>query len=292
MTGDYFEVSFFYPFQSAQSEEILIATLKRLGVKRDQIVQTLESRHKAIRIYLPTLKASTSLLSKYQKAPVARVRVCSKFISYANWAEKWKEDYEIQALGKSFVVVPAWRLDEYRAEKYRGRISVVIDPLSAFGSGEHETTRLVTRVMETLRGRFSSFLDVGTGTGILSVFAAHLGARRILGFDCDKPSAECAKFNFHKNISFTVESKFQCLQLARLKIKGEFELVTANINSHILENFRNEIVRSAKKGGWVLVSGILRQTYRSFRQNFDGKDLRCQKVLRGRRWVAILYRKQ
>ncbi len=292
MVGDFFEISLFYPSQSLEIENKLIHTLKRLGIKRDQIVQTLEPRHKAVRIYLPTRRASDGFLAKYKKVSVPHVDIRSKFISYANWAEKWKEDYEIQTLGKCFVVVPAWRLKEYRAEKYRGRIPVVIDPLSAFGSGEHETTRLVTRMMETLKGRFESFLDVGTGTGILSVFAAHLGARRIMGFDCDKPSAECAQFNFDKNISFSVESKFQCLQLSRSKIKGEFDLVTANINSHILENFRNEIVRSAKKGGWVLVSGILRQTYRSFRENFDGKDLKCQKVLHGRRWVSVLYRKQ
>jgi len=292
VTGDYFEVSFFYPFQSAQTEGLLIQTLKQLGIKRNQIVQTSESRHKAVRIYFSTLRASAVFLKRYKKVSIACVSVRSKFISYANWAEKWKEDYEIQAIGKNFVVIPAWRLSEFSSSKYRGRIPVVIDPLSAFGSGEHETTRLVTRMMEKLRGRFESFLDVGTGTGILSVFAAHLGARKIMGFDCDKPSAQCAKFNFQKNIAFSVESEFRCLELKRLKYKGEFQLVTANINSHILENFRNEIVCSAQKGGWVLVSGILRQTYPSFRENFDGKDLKCQKVLRGRRWVCVLYRKQ
>lgn len=291
MARDFFEVSLAYPIHSPEIINKLIDTLKLLGVRRDQIVQTSEPRHEAVKIYLTTRKAVSTFLAKYKKVSVARVSIRSKFISYSDWAEKWKEDYKIQTIGNSFVVIPAWRRSEYESKNYPGRIPVVIDPLSAFGSGEHETTRLVTRMMEPLRGRFNSFLDAGTGSGILSVFAAHLGARIILGFDCDKPSAECAKLNFQKNISFDSEAKFQCLELARLTMRGEFDLVAANINSHILEKFRNEIVSSAKKRGWVLVSGILRQTYDSFRENFDGGDLRCVKILRGRRWISILYKK-
>jgi ribosomal protein L11 methyltransferase len=228
----------------------------------------------------------------FKKQPIPQVRFSERRLAYRDWAEKWKEDYQIQNLGKLFVIVPVWRKREYQPNQFDRRIPIWMEPLSAFGSGEHETTRLVVRLIETIKSQFVSFLDVGTGTGILSIAAAYCGARQIVGFDHDKPSVDCAKFNFHKNISNEIAAQFIGAELARFKSKVKFDLVGANINSHILENYRKQIVGAARKGGWVLVSGILNQTYASFREAFDGKDLRCLKVLRGRRWVAILYKKR
>jgi len=290
VTGDYFEVSLLCG--RPEYLHFLIEQIKNLGVPRAQIVETEKNGRPQILLYFSTSHRAAVFVKSYQKNKARSVVIRCRKIAYADWAEKWKEDYKIQTIGRRFVVIPAWRKKEYISEKYPKRIPVYIDPLSAFGSGEHETTRLVTRMMETLRGRFDSFLDVGTGTGILSVFAAHFGARVIEGFDSDKPSVECARINFKRNLKKTISAEFRCLELARLKKTKKFDLVAANINSHILENYRAEIVSSARKGGWVLVSGILRQTYDSFREAFDGKDLRVIKILRGRRWVSVLYRKQ
>ena len=238
-----------------------------------------------------TQARARKISAQFKKHPVPGASFSQRRLTYESWAEKWKDDYQIQNLGKRFVIVPAWRKAEYAKTKEARRIPVWIDPLSAFGSGGHETTRLIVRVLEGFKGRFQSFLDVGVGTGILSVVAAHLGASSILGFDNDKPSAQCAELNFLENGFTRDRGDFKCIELAKFKLKSKFDIVCANINSHILENYRTQIVGAAKPGGWVLVSGILHQTYDSFREAFDGKDLRCLKILRGRRWVAVLYRK-
>jgi len=290
VTGDYFEVSLLCG--RPETLRPLIEQIKNLGVPRAQIVETEKNGLPQVLLYFSTSRRAAAFIKSYHKNKLNGVVVRCRKLAYADWAEKWKEDYKIQTIGRRFVVIPAWRVKQFNSRLYSKKIPVVIDPLSAFGSGEHETTRLVTRLMEALRGRFDSFLDVGTGTGILSVFAAHLGARVIEGFDSDKPSAECARINFERNLKKTISAEFRCLELAKLKKTKKFDLVAANINSHILENYRSEIVGAARKGGWVLVSGILRQTYDSFREVFDGKDLRAIKILRGRRWVSLLYKKQ
>ncbi len=290
-TADSFESIFsFLPKQKAQ-EPLIIHFLKNLGFARYELIQTREGKWAQIRVYFSSQTQAKRLRLAVEKNPISKVCFSERKLAYKEWAEKWKEDYQIQTLGKSFVVVPAWRKKEFKPDMFPKRIPIWIDPLSAFGSGEHETTRLVVRLMETVKGRFQSFLDVGTGTGILSIAAAYCGANKISGFDNDKPSVECARFNFQQNGLNKNLAQFTGAELARFKTKTSFDLVCANINSHILENYRKQIVAAAKKGGWVLVSGILHQTYASFREAFDGKDLRCLKVLRGRRWVAVLYRK-
>lgn len=291
MKTDYFEIVLSFARNDKGLRDALIDFAKNRQIPRDQIVETNDLKASRLHFYFTSQKAAAAYIKQFTQAHIRGARLSQKFLSYEDWADKWKDDYRIQTLGRRFVIVPAWRKKEFRQTRYGNRIPIVIDPLSAFGSGEHETTKLMTRMLENMRGEFCSFLDIGTGTGILAVVAAHLGAKDILGFDSDKPSVRCAQFNFSKNVD-NMKAEFICRELARFKPRKQYDLAAANINSHILENYRSEIVGSARKGGWVLVSGILRQTYDSFREAFDGKDLRVVKILRGRRWVSILYRKK
>lgn len=289
---DLVECIFSFSSSRPEKESQIIEFLKQFGFLRSDLIQTQEGRQDQIRVYLSQLSRVSRLEKKFKEKEILQVRFLKRHLPYKAWAEKWKEDYQIQSLSKDFVVIPAWRSKEFHPEKFKRKIPIWIDPLSAFGSGEHETTQLIIRMLAGLKNKFHSFLDMGTGTGILSIVAWHYGARLILGFDNDKPSAECARFNFKQNkLEPNGEVEFFCAELARFKPKKPFDLVCANINSHILENYRKEIVRSARKGGWVLVSGILKQTYESFRREFDGSDLKCLRVLRGRRWVSVLYKK-
>lgn len=281
-----------FSFSQPKLTPALVQFLKQQGFERSEIIETSQKNLHSVRVYLP---GKAHRLEKIRIAlelqGYSRVKFSCRSMKLSDWADKWKEDYVIQTLGRQFVLVPSWRKNEFKEKDYKKRIPILMDPQSAFGSGEHETTRLIVKMLEKLSGKFKSFIDVGTGTGILSIVAAHLSAERILAFDCDKPSVKCADFNFRRNVSKSILASFKCWELARFKSMRKFDLVCANINSHILERHRRQIVTAAKKGGYVLVSGILHQTYKSFRDAFDGKDLRCMKVLKGRRWVAVLFRK-
>ncbi len=288
---DYIESIFSFLPRHSPVEPYLIQFLKKFGFARSDLAQTQQGKFRQIRVYLENPLHARRLAQAFRQALFQHVHYTQKRLIYKAWAEKWKEDYQIQNLGRSFLIVPSWRKKQFLSLPKTKRIPLFIDPQSVFGSGEHETTQLVVRLMERLRGKFKTFLDIGTGTGILALVAVHCGAEKVSGFDSDKPSAACARFNFKQNGLSDRDADFFCAELARLKAAPRFDLVCANINSHILEKYRRQISNAAKPGGWILVSGILRQTEASFRKEFDGPELKCLKVLRGRRWVAVLYKK-
>ncbi|MFA7255905.1 MAG: 50S ribosomal protein L11 methyltransferase [Candidatus Omnitrophota bacterium] len=203
-----------------------------------------------------------------------------------DWFDKWKRDYHIKPLGAKFMIVPVWEKHKFKPGR---RIPIFLEPGSAFGSGYHETTRLITRLLESREGKIGSFLDIGCGTGILSVAAAKLGAGKITGYDNDKPSALVAAKNFRVNQC--KNGAFFCAQLKRSKVSGSFDTVGANLLSKTLLEHRPRIVARVRSGGFLLVSGIALQNFAAFKRGFSGAPLRCMKVLRGHRWVAVLYKK-
>ena len=209
-----------------------------------------------------------------------------KILKWGDWFDKWKRDYHMKPLGAKFMIVPAW---EKRKFKPGRRIPIFLEPGSAFGSGYHETTRLMTRLLESLEGKIGSFLDIGCGTGILSVAVAKLGAAKIMGFDNDRPSALVAAKNFRAN--GCEGGTFFCAQFKSLKVSERFDTVGANLLSKTLLELRKEIVLRVRPGGSLLVSGIALQNFPAFKRGFTGAGMKCQKVLRGHRWVAVLYKK-
>jgi ribosomal protein L11 methyltransferase len=203
-----------------------------------------------------------------------------------DWFDKWKRDYHIGPLGAKFMIVPVW---ESRKFKPGRRTPIFLEPGSAFGSGYHETTRLMTRLLESLAGNIGSFLDIGCGTGILSVAAAKLGAGKITGYDNDRPSALVAGKNFRRNQCGN--GTFFCAQLKRSKVSGYFDTVGANLLSKALLEHRERIVARVRPGGHLLVSGIALQNFAAFKRGFSGVPLKRLKILRGRRWAAMLFKK-
>jgi ribosomal protein L11 methyltransferase len=203
-----------------------------------------------------------------------------------DWFDKWKRDYHLRPLGAKFMIVPVW---ERRKFKPGRRIPIILEPGSAFGSGYHETTRLISRLLESLAGKVGSFLDIGCGTGILSIVASKLGAGKIIGYDNDRPSALVAGKNFRTNQC--KNGTFFCAQLKRSKVSGYFDTVGANLLSKALLEHRARIIARVRPGGYLLVSGIARQNFPAFKREFSGAPLRCLKVLRGHRWVAVLFKK-
>jgi ribosomal protein L11 methyltransferase len=143
--------------------------------------------------------------------------------------------------------------------------------------------------LESLKGKIGSFLDIGCGTGILSVAAEKLGAAKILGYDNDRPSALVAAKNFRTNRC--KGGTFFCAQLKRSNVSGQFDVVGANLLSKALLEHRARIIARVRPGGYLLVSGIALQNFPSFKRGFSGAPLKCLRILRGHRWVAVLYKK-
>ena len=236
--------------------------------------------------YTRSEKKVREVRARYRKVGKQPFTLKIKILKKADWFDKWKRDYHIKPLGSKFMIVPVW---EKRKFKPGRRIPIFLEPGSAFGSGYHETTRLMTRLLESIEGKTGAFLDVGCGTGILSVAAAKLGAKKIVGFDNDRPSALVAANNFRTN---ECESgTFFCAQLKSLKVTERFDVVGANLLSRTLLELRPEIVARVCPGGFLLVSGIAIQNFPAFKRGFKDARLKCLKVLRGHRWVGAMYRR-
>lgn len=174
-----------------------------------------------------------------------------------DWSVKWKANLKtvrVAGHGRAVVVKPGWRTVKKRA----GDIIVEIDPGMAFGTGGHETTRMCLKAMLwILKGRgvkpaANSFLDVGTGSGVLAIAAKKLGVKKAVGIDIDAVALGVARRNARINRTGIIVSNKQLEA-----VKGSFSIVTANIISRELKRLAPALVRKVAPGGFLILSGIL-----------------------------------
>lgn len=174
-------------------------------------------------------------------------------ITDSGWAEKWKEHFHARKVGRRIVIKPSWESIEVEA----GDIALTVDPGQAFGTGTHETTRMCLRFIEDvfdLSPPPRTALDVGTGTGILGIAAARLGAARVVGIDTDPVAVEVAGKNAAAN---GVSDAFRSENTPLAAVPGTFDLVLANLIAEILIDLASELVRRTAPGGHLVLSGIL-----------------------------------
>ena len=171
-------------------------------------------------------------------------------VKESDWADCWKKYYKPVHIGKRIVIVPAW--EEYEAAE--GQVTVSMDPGMAFGTGTHETTRLCATFIEKYLKAGSRVLDVGTGSGILAIIAAKLGATEIDAFDIDANAVGAAQRNCNENGVGFIRCEVSDLIA---EAKGEYDFVFANIVADIIIRMAPDVAKHMKKDGLLIVSGII-----------------------------------
>jgi len=146
------------------------------------------------------------------------------------------------------------------------------------------------RLIAENQGRFSSFLDVGTGTGILSITAHLCGAKEILALDSDPLSVGVARRNFELNRIHGAKVALESFERHRFSKKHDY--VAANLSTDDLIRFRRKLLSSVAPGGLLAISGISLANLKRLLKEFQQSPLRCLKICRGRRWAAVLYQKE
>lgn len=169
-----------------------------------------------------------------------------------DWAETWKKYYHPVKIGR-VTVVPAW--EEYAPAE--GEVTVKMDPGMAFGTGTHETTRLVIRMLQDEIRRGDRVLDVGTGSGILSICASKLGASYCGAYDIDPIAVKVAEENVRADGAENIVCGVSDLLSGVDKENGGYDLVLANIVADIVIRMLPDLSGYVNDGGRVILSGII-----------------------------------
>ncbi|MBR3211933.1 MAG: 50S ribosomal protein L11 methyltransferase [Firmicutes bacterium] len=171
----------------------------------------------------------------------------------SEWKFNWKKYYTTAKVGSRVVVSPTWEEKEYVPEP--GEILIKMDPGMAFGTGTHETTSLAIRMLEKYLKPGDSVLDIGTGSGILSIAAAKLGAAEVLGVDIDRDAVDVANENIGANgVSGTVRAVYGDLAAG---LDRSADIVVANLLADLVVRFSADAFRHTVPGGMFISSGIL-----------------------------------
>ena len=184
-------------------------------------------------------------------------------IQDSDWENSWKDYFDILNIGEKFVIVPTWREYENEEDKY----VINIDPGMAFGTGGHETTSLCIKNLEKYVKPHDNVIDVGCGSGILSIAASYLTDGSLKAVDLDKLAVDVSRENFTLN---NLENRIEVEEASLLtKETKKYDVIVANILAHIIELMLEDAYKLLEDGGYYITSGIIK----------DKKDELLEKML-------------
>jgi ribosomal protein L11 methyltransferase len=199
-----------------------------------------------------------------------------------DWSIEWRAHFRSERITPRLIVVPAW--EPVPAEP--GSQLIRIDPGPAFGTGQHPTTRMCLESIEKSRtDRPWTMLDIGTGSGILAIYAAKLGATRVLALDTDPEALRWAEKSIALNEPLvTIE-----LSSTPVEITTEsFDVVTANLTLDVILRLMPHFPRLLKPEGWLILSGLLTEQVETVKERLGGYGFQGIQVFRQQEWACII----
>jgi len=203
-----------------------------------------------------------------------------------DWSHIWRRHFHVERITEKLTVVPAWE----PAPQDSGGVVIRMDPGPAFGTGQHPSTRLCLQVIETSATRAPwSLLDVGTGSGILAIYAAKLGADKILAIDTDPEAVRWARRNIelnHCSESITLSSK------PLNEWEGFFSILVANLTRDIILALLPHFKRALEKDGTLILSGLLHEQVQDVMTPLVARGFKKIQVLTQAEWACVTARKK
>ena len=203
-----------------------------------------------------------------------------------DWAEAWKKYYTVLHIGQRLVIKPSWL--EYTAQP--DDVVIELDPGMAFGTGLHPTTRLCMIALENHLRKNPHTLDVGTGSGILSITAAKLGARKILALDTDTVAVETTA----RNVGFNHVENSVRVELGSVDADthcNQFDLICINILAEVICELAPALASALRCDGIVIASGILATKADDVVEAFDAVSIQVLEKTQEEDWIALVGRK-
>lgn len=211
-----------------------------------------------------------------------------KRVQPRNWAESWKRHFKPIEISSALLIQPSW--SKRRPQKRQA--VVILDPGLSFGTGQHPTTVFCLQQLVNCRdrGRQQSFLDVGSGSGILAIAAAKLGYKPVEALDSDPEAVRIARGNARRNRVFN-QVRIRSADLTTLPTRGapKHDLVCANLTSDLLLAERQRIVSRLKPEGGLVLAGILKAEFPRLVRAYRSAGLKLVKSQAEKGWQSAAF---
>jgi ribosomal protein L11 methyltransferase len=247
----------------------------------------LEETTGMVRAYFPEKSITLSveefrdLLAEKLHVESHQIRISEEWIVDRDWNAEWKQNYHCIRITNKILVRPSW-------EPYPKEVPpcvIELDPEMAFGTGTHATTQLVMQFIEERIKPRDRVLDVGTGTGILSIAALKLGASYAIGFDIEDVAAVTAANNARKNLVHDRFFSF-CGHLQALRPRA-FDLIVANVNRRVLLTLLPLFKERLENDGTLLLSGILNSEKEILKNSLQSLNFFIREIRPLDEWLAF-----
>ncbi len=207
-----------------------------------------------------------------------------KIIQNKNWNEEWEKKLKVVRVSDRIVIKPSFR----NYKKVDDEIVITIDPKMSFGTGNHATTKLVVLMLEKYLKKGDRVLDVGSGTGILSIAAVKLGAVSALAIDNDDWCFENGKENCLLN---NVESKVEIRNCEIFEVEEkDFSLIISNIQKNVLMEIAPELKKRTKEKGKLILSGILEGDKNEMVECYSALGFKFVDYMQIDEWITLVFK--
>lgn len=268
----------------------------------DDDLMNLRDCETCVTVYLPDDSQGTDMLSALRSEMSAlkirdenkafgRLAVELANVCEEDWANNWKQYFKPLTVGEKLVVKPSW--EDYSGGD--GRTILEIDPASSFGTGQHNTTQLCLELIEKNLCNGDRLLDLGCGSGILSIAAVLLGAEKVTAVDISQNSVETAKENASKNNISADKYTAYCGDIISdntlvEKIGSGFDIIAANIVADVLIAMSPLFEKFVKKGGTLILSGIITERADEVIEAMKSKGYALSEIREKDGWAAVSFK--
>ena len=218
------------------------------------------------------------------------LRVETKVLNDEDWANNWKQYFKPFIVADKIIIKPSW---EVYNDTIDGKVILEIDPGMSFGTGQHHTTRLCIEQMIKYINKDMEVLDLGCGSGILSIAALLLGAQKCVGVDIDENAVRIAKENAELNNIYEDKFNVYCGDVTEdnaLQNKigyNKYDIIEVNIIAQIIMGMSHTFPKFLKKGGLVIASGIITKYMQDVIDNFENLGFEIIETNQSEEWVSI-----
>ena len=264
-------------------EGAVVALLKTLFGQTPSVYTAEDSRQPIVTVFASRLPGNAvfvrGALAKALKQLVAcglevhATSIVVRKVSRGAWADSWKKHFKLIELGHALLIKPSWSKRRPR----KGQAVVVLDPGLSFGTGQHPTTAFCLGQLLACRSTDQprSFLDVGTGSGILAISAAKLQYRPVRAFDNDPMAVRVATANAKRNrVADRVSITRRDLGRLALRPSNRYDLICANLISNVLIRESTRIINRVRPGGKLVLAGIQACEFSRVQRAFEAKGLK------------------